>query len=77
MYDEELSEDFKREYFETNLKAARIGFVESMRKVAGAYLNGFGVEKNFDAAIKWYEEAFDAGDISSAIALGEIYLAAP
>ncbi len=73
MYDEELSEDFKREYFETNLKAAQLGFVESMRKVASAYLNGFGVEKNFDTAIKWYEKAFDAGDILAAVALGEIY----
>lgn len=62
MYDEEPSKDFKREYFETNLKAAKIGFVESMRKVAGAYFNGYGVEKNFDA-----------GDISAAVALGEIY----
>lgn len=73
MYNEELSEDFKREYFETNLKAAKIGFVESMRKVAASYLNGFGVEKNFDAAIKWYEKAFDEGDSSAGIALGEIY----
>ena len=73
MYDEELSEEVKREYFETNLEAAKIGFVESMRKVAGAYLNGFGVEKNFDAAIKWYEKAFDEGDSSAAVALGEIY----
>ena len=73
MYDEELSEDFKREYFETNLKAAQLGFVESMRAVASAYLKGFGVEKNFDAAINWYEKAVDEGDISAAIALGEIY----
>ncbi len=61
MYEEEPGEDFKREYFETNLKAAKIGFVESMRTVAKSYLNGFGVEKNFDA-----------GDISAAVALGEI-----
>ena len=73
MYDEELSEDFKREYFKTNLKAAGIGFVKTMRAVAKSYLNGFGVEKNFDEAINRYEKALDAGDISAAIALGEIY----
>ena len=62
MYNEELGEDFKREYFERNLKAAKISFVESMRTVAGAYLSDFGVEKNFDE-----------GDISAAVAPGEIY----
>ena len=73
MYGEELSEKVKKEYFETNLKAAKIGFVESMRTVAGLYMRGFGVEKNFDAAIKWYEKAFDEGDSLAAVALGEIY----
>ena len=57
MYGEEISDEVKEDYFETNLKAAEIGFVESMRKVAGAYLNGFGVEKNFDAAIQEYSTA--------------------
>lgn len=46
MYDEELSAEVKKEYFETNLKAAEIGMVESMCTVAGLYLSGFGVEKN-------------------------------
>lgn len=54
MYGEELSEDFKREYSETNLKAAKIGFVESMRAVAKSYLNGRGVPQDDLKALDWY-----------------------
>ena len=52
MYDEEISEKVKKEYFEINLKAAEIGFVEVMSEIAGMYLHGVGVEKNLDEAIK-------------------------
>ena len=73
MYDEEVSEEVKKEYFETNLKAAEIGFVEVMSEIAGMYLEGVGVEKNFDEAVKWYEKAFGEGDSSAAVELGKIY----
>ena len=61
--------------FEMNLKAAEIGFVEVMGEIAGMYLHGIGVEKNFDEAIKWYEKAFSEGDSSVAFELGIIYRA--
>lgn len=73
MYDEEISEEVKKEYFEMNLKAAEIGFVEVMGEIAGMYLEGVGVEKNFDEAVKWYEKAFGEGDSSAAVTLGRIY----
>lgn len=73
MYDEEVSEEVKKEYFETNLKAAEIGFVEVMSEIAGMYLEGVGVEKNFDEAVKWYEKAFGEGDSSAAVELEKIY----
>lgn len=73
MYDEEISEEVKKEYFEMNLKAAEIGFVEVMGEIAGMYLEGVGVEKNFDEAVKWYEKAFGEGDSSVAVTLGRIY----
>lgn len=69
MYGEEI----KKEYFKMNLKAAEIGFIESMSEIAEMYRDGVGVEKNLDEAIKWYEKAVDKGDSSAAIALGEIY----
>lgn len=73
LYGEEISEEIKKEYFEMNLKAAEMGFVESMSEVAGMYFKGFGVEKNFDEAIKWLKKAIDEGDDSAAIALANIY----
>ena len=73
MYDEEVSEEVKREYFEMNLKAIEIGFVEVMSEIAGMYLHGVGVEKNLDEAINRYEKAFSEGDSSAAVALGRIY----
>ena len=73
MYDEEVTEEVKREYFEMNLKAAEIGFVEVMSEIAGMYLHGVGVEKNLDEAINRYEKAFGEGDSSAAVTLGRIY----
>ena len=73
MYDEEVSEEVKKEYFEMNLKAVEIGFVEVMDEIAGMYLHGVGVEKNLVEAIKWYEKAFSEGDDSAAAELGRIY----
>ena len=74
MYGKEISDTAKKEYFETNLKAAEIGLIESMSEVAGMYLRGFGVEKNIDEAIKWLEKAVEADDISANISLGNLYI---
>lgn len=73
MYGEEISDEVKEDYFETNLKAAKIGLVESMCEVANLYYIGFGVEKNLDEAIKWLEKAVDEGDESAAVTLGRLY----
>lgn len=37
MYGDEISDEVKKEYFETNLKAAKIGLPESMCEVANLY----------------------------------------
>lgn len=73
MYNDEISDETKRKYFEMNLTAAKTGLVESMSEVAGMYFKGFGVEKNVDEAIKWLKKAIEEGDESAAIALADIY----
>ena len=73
MCDEKISENVEKEYFKMNLNAAKTGLVDSMNVVAGLYLNGVGVERNFDEAIKWYKKVDDTGDEFAALALGSIY----
>lgn len=73
MYGEKVSEEVKKEYFETNLKAAELGLPESMSEVAKLYLSGFGIEENLNEAIKWLERAVETGDISANTYLGKIY----
>ena len=73
MCDEKISENVEKEYFEMNLNAAKNGLVESMRELARLYLNGVGVERNLDEAIKCFEKANGEGDESSDLALGKIY----
>lgn len=70
---EEVDFQTKRKYFETNLKAAQIGFVEAINAVAKSYLEGKGVEQNIAKSITWFQKAVCAGDVSAAVALGEIY----
>ena len=71
MYDEKIN--IEKKYFEMNFNAAKNGLVESMRELARLYLNGVGVERNLDEAIKWLKKATDKDDEDAAIALGRIY----
>lgn len=73
MFSEKISDEVAKKYFETNLKAAKIGIVESMCEVARMYFEGFGTEKNFDKAVEWYEKAVAEGDEFATVTLGKIY----
>lgn len=66
-------DSIKKEYFDVNLKVAKIGLVDSITEVANMYFHGCGVEKNKDEAVKWYEKAFREGDESAAVFLGIMY----
>lgn len=55
-------------------KAAKQGNIVSIKEVAKNYYGGgFGVDKNFKEAIKWYQKAVDAGDKESIYLLGKMH----
>ena len=62
MCDEKRRKDIEKKFFEMNLHAAKNGLVESMNVVAKFYMEGVGVEKNLDEAIKWLKKVDDTGD---------------
>lgn len=59
--------------FECYMKAAELGYTDSYYNVANAYLNGEGVERDFDKAFEWFQKAVDSGDTSAKLKLAECY----
>lgn len=54
---EEIAENLTKS-FNFKLKAAELGHVESQERVADAFKDGAGVEKNLQEAKKWHDKAF-------------------
>jgi len=54
-------------------KAAKLGDTQSMVVLGHCYRTGTGVKPSRKAAIQWYEQAVDAGDLSSLYELGQLY----
>jgi len=59
--------------FECYMKAAEMGYTDAYYNVANAYLNGDGVEKDFDKAFEWFQKAADSGDTYAKLKLAECY----
>lgn len=59
--------------FECYMKAAEMGYTDAFYNVANAYLNGEGVERDFDKAFEWYQKASDSGDTYAKLKLAECY----
>jgi TPR repeat protein len=59
--------------FECYMKAAEMGYTKAYYNVANAYLNGEGVERDFDMAFKWFQKAVDSGDTYAKLKLAECY----
>ena len=55
-YGKEVSRDYRKamEYYQ---KAADAGHVDAMKSIGYLYQNGFGVEKNMQTAMEWYNKA--------------------
>lgn len=70
MYSREVSEE---KAFECYIKAAEMGYTPAYYAVAAAYLDGEGVERDFDKAFEWFQKAADSGDISAKLKLAECY----
>jgi TPR repeat protein len=56
-----------------NLELANRGDAAAQRTLGGIYLNGYCIDKDYRAAINWYEKAAQAGDGEAMLALGNIY----
>ncbi|MFR4305806.1 MAG: tetratricopeptide repeat protein [Bacteroides thetaiotaomicron] len=70
MYSREVSEE---KAFECYMKAAELGHTPAYYAVAASYLNGEGVERDFDKAFEWFRKAADSGDTSAKLKLAECY----
>lgn len=70
MYSREVSEE---KAFECYMKAAELGHTPAYYAVAASYLNGEGVERDFDKAFEWFWKAADSGDTSAKLKLAECY----
>lgn len=67
------SEGNEEKAFECYMKAAEMGDTDAYYNVANAYLNGEGVERDFDKAFEWYQKASDSGDTYAKLKLAECY----
>lgn len=67
------SEGKEEKAFEYYVKAAEMGYTDAYYNVANAYLNGFGVERDFDKAFEWFRKAADSGDTYAKLKLAECY----
>lgn len=59
--------------FECYMKAAELGYTDAFYNVANAYLNGYGVERDFNKAFEWFRKAADSGDPYAKLKLAECY----
>ncbi|MCM1109292.1 MAG: hypothetical protein NC388_09660 [Clostridium sp.] len=72
----DLAQTYSREgneekAFECYMKAAELGYTPAYYNVANAYLNGEGVERDFDKAFEWFRKAADSGDTYAKLKLAE------
>lgn len=59
--------------FECYMKAAEMGYTDAFYNVANAYLNGEGVERDFDKAFEWFQKSVASGDSYAKLKLAECY----
>lgn len=74
----DLAQTYRREgneekAFECYMKAAEMGYNDAYYNVANAYLDGEGVERDFDKAFEWFQKASDSGDAYAKLKLAECY----
>ena len=69
--------DTQKEAFEVYQIGANIGDTTSMRNLALAYQNGFGVPKDYAKAREWFEKAAAKGDADAKMALERLSAGGP
>lgn len=69
-YSREGNEEKAFEYY---MKAAEMGYTDAFYNVANAYLNGEGVQRDFDKAFEWFQKSVASGDSYAKLKLAECY----
>ncbi|MCM1036812.1 MAG: sel1 repeat family protein [Bacteroides sp.] len=59
--------------FDCYMKAAELGYTDAYYNVAKAYLDGNGVERDFDKAFEWLQKSAGSGDAYAKLKLAECY----
>lgn len=67
------SEGNEEKAFQCYVKAAEMGYTDAYYNVANAYLDGDGVEKDYDKAFEWFQKAVGSGDTYAKLKLAECY----
>lgn len=67
------SEGNEEKAFECYMRAAELGYTAAYYNVAYAYMNGEGVERDFDKAFEWLHKAAESGDTYAKLKLAECY----
>lgn len=67
------SEGNEGKAFECYMRAAELGYTAAYYNVAYAYMNGEGVERDFDKSFEWFNKAADSGDTYAKLKLAECY----
>lgn len=62
-----------KDVFENYLNNANFGDVDAQHTVGYLYSIGYGVEQNYEEAIKWFKLAAENGNASSYFQLGQMY----
>lgn len=74
----DLAQTYSREgneekAYECYMTVADMGYAPAYYNVANAYLNGNGVERDFNKAFEWFKKAVDSGDTYAKLKLAECY----
>jgi TPR repeat protein len=70
---ESMDSETKHEAFALFQAGAELGEPNAMDNLAKSYRRGFGVSRNYDKALEWYEKAAAKGDADAMFDLGELY----
>lgn len=68
----EAAEEWERKAIEELRPLAENGAADAQRALGDRYLKGFGIERNYQVAAKWYEEAYEVRNWLAAVRLAKM-----
>lgn len=73
IYFSEATEEALQKSFDCFMKAAAMGYKDAYHCIGDAYLDGNGVDKDWNKAREWYQKGAEAGDVMSKLVLAGCY----